>query len=64
LKGFDRIYLNPGQTGTITVKLDAQSFSYWSTTDHSWKVQPGQYRVMVGDSSTHLPLSEIIDFHS
>lgn len=63
LKGFKRIYLQPGQTKTITLTLDAQSFSYWSTAHHAWEIQPGTYRLMVGDSSANTPLHGVADFH-
>lgn len=64
LKGFQRVYLQPGQSRAVTVKLTAPSFSYWSTAHHAWRIQPGQYRLMVGDSSANCPLSTSIDFHS
>lgn len=64
LKGFKRVYLDPGQTKTITLKLDAQSFSYWSNLQHNWQIQPGKYLLMVGDSSVNLPLEQTVRFHS
>lgn len=63
LKGFQRVYLKPGQSKTITVNLDASAFSYWSTARHAWQIQPGRYRLMVGDSSADTPLSGEIEFH-
>ena len=33
----------------------AQAFSTWSTAQQAWVETPGQYRVMVGDSSANLP---------
>lgn len=62
LKGFQRVYLKPGQTKPVTVKLDASSFAYWSTAHHAWQIQPGEYTLMVGDSSVNLPLTQEIHF--
>lgn len=64
LKGFERVYLHPGQSRTVTIQLGAPSFSYWSTSRQAWMVQPGKYALMVGDSSADCPLSREIDFHS
>lgn len=63
LKGFERVSLEPGQTKTLTVKLDAQAFSYWSTGRRAWRIQPGTYRLMVGDSSADILLSKTVQFH-
>ncbi len=56
LKGFRKVMLSPGESKTVELKLDAHSFSYWSTTSHAWKVAQGSFQVMVGDSSANTPL--------
>ena len=56
LKGFRRLTLNPGQSQTAALTLDAQSFSYWSQKDHAWRIQPGTYSIMVGSSSVDIQL--------
>ncbi|MGH9607086.1 MAG: glycoside hydrolase family 3 C-terminal domain-containing protein [Terracidiphilus sp.] len=56
LKGFQKVMLDPGQSKTVELKLDAHSFSYWSTQSHAWQVAPGTFKVMVGDSSANTPL--------
>lgn len=60
LKGFRKVQLNPGESKTVELKLDAHSFSYWSVQSHAWKVAPGTFRVMVGDSSANTPLKGTI----
>ncbi|MGH9590313.1 MAG: glycoside hydrolase family 3 C-terminal domain-containing protein, partial [Terracidiphilus sp.] len=60
LKGFQKILLNPGESKTVELKLDAQSFSYWSAQSHGWKMAPGDFQVMVGDSSANTPLKSTI----
>ncbi|HEV2134073.1 MAG TPA: glycoside hydrolase family 3 C-terminal domain-containing protein [Terracidiphilus sp.] len=60
LKGFRKVMLNPGQSKTVELKLDAHSFSYWSVQSHAWKVAPGDFQVMVGDSSANTPLKGTI----
>jgi len=56
LKGFSKVILNPGESKTVEVKLDARAFSYWSEKAHAWTVAPGEFQVMVGDSSANTPL--------
>jgi len=56
LKGFRKVMLNPGESKTVELPLDAHSFSYWSEQAHAWKVAPGAFQVMVGDSSASTPL--------
>ena len=56
LKAFEKVALQPGQTRQVRLKLDARSLSHWDTNAHGWAISPGQYRIMVGDSSRDLPL--------
>src|SRR3984885_8398034 len=52
LKGFQRVYLSPGQSEKVTIPLDPMSFAYWNTQNNQWEVSAGTYQVMVGDSSS------------
>jgi beta-glucosidase len=56
LKGFQKLSLQPGQTGHAQVQLDARAFSHWDTASSAWVVTPGSYQVLVGGSSRNLPL--------
>jgi len=56
LAGFLRVALSPGQGATNTITLSPRSFAYWSTRHNAWRVAPGCYRIMAGDSSASLPL--------
>jgi beta-glucosidase len=60
LKGFRKVMLNPGESKTVELKLDAHSFSYWSAQSRAWKVAPGTFQVMVGDSSANTPLKSTL----
>jgi beta-glucosidase len=53
LKGFQRVTLQPGQTRQVSFRLGRSAFAWW---DGKWTVSPGSYALMVGDSSTNLPL--------
>jgi len=56
LKGFAKVSLQPGETKQVTVMLDQRAFSVWDTKTGQWTVVPGNYGVLVGDSSRDLPL--------
>jgi beta-glucosidase len=60
LKGFRKVMLSPGESKTVALKLDAHSFSYWSVQSRGWKVAPGTFQVMAGDSSANTPLKRTI----
>jgi beta-glucosidase len=51
LKGFQKLALQPGQTGHVHLTLDQRALSYWDTVSHAWKVAPGTYQIMAGSSS-------------
>jgi beta-glucosidase len=54
LKGFQRVYLSPGQSQKVTIALDPMSFAYWNTGENEWMVRAGTYQVMVGSSSSDI----------
>jgi beta-glucosidase len=56
LKGFATVVLQPGQTQRLTVTLYERAFSIWDTARKQWTVVPGEYEILVGDSSRNLPL--------
>jgi beta-glucosidase len=57
LKGFVRETVQPGQTVQVTIPLRISDLKYWDTTSSSWKIESGPVTLMVGGSSSNLPLS-------
>ncbi|WP_201777092.1 discoidin domain-containing protein [Streptacidiphilus neutrinimicus] len=57
LKGFQRITLNPGASGTVTFTVRAHDLAAWDTGSGHWVAGAGNYQILVGDSSRNLPLS-------
>lgn len=51
LKGFEKVFLEPGKTKTVKVTLDSRAFAYWETRIHDWYVEGGMYEIRVGASS-------------
>ncbi|MBV8898960.1 MAG: glycoside hydrolase family 3 C-terminal domain-containing protein [Verrucomicrobia bacterium] len=56
LKRFIKVFLQPGQTRTVTLSLPEQVLGYYDVTNHRWNVVPGEYEFRVGASSQDLPL--------
>ena len=51
LKGFEKVRLKPGESKVATMTLDNNSVSAWDSDANKWRVYPGTYSVMVGNSS-------------
>jgi beta-glucosidase len=60
LRGFQKVYLRPGQTRHLTFTLNRRAFSVWDATVHAWTTVPGPHQLWVGDSSRNLPLRAIV----
>ncbi|MDO5143928.1 MAG: glycoside hydrolase family 3 C-terminal domain-containing protein [bacterium] len=57
LKGFDKIELAPGETGTVSCVLDRRSFSFWDEGTHEWYAEPGLYQIEAAASSRDIRLA-------
>jgi len=57
LKGFGKVDLQPGETKTITVKLNRRAFSYYDIAKKGWTATPGDFGILVGSSSAKIELS-------
>lgn len=51
LKGFEKIFLKPGESGEVLIRLTEDAFSVWDERTHGWTVCPGTYTVSAGSSS-------------
>lgn len=56
LKGFSKVFLNPGETQTVTLKMDSTSFSYYKDSKKSFGYDPGIFQILVGASSKDIRL--------
>ncbi len=52
LKGFRKLFLQPGEAATVDFALNDRSFAVWSD---GWKVPAGSYDILVGDLKTEIP---------
>ncbi|KAK1656707.1 glycoside hydrolase superfamily [Colletotrichum godetiae] len=56
LRGFEKVPLNIGESGTVQFKLTRRELSVWDVVAQTWTLQEGNYTVFVGASSRNLPL--------
>lgn len=60
LKGFEKISLESGQSGTVTIDLSPEDFAYFDEQAHCWRVHPGQYTISIGTSSRDITSSATV----
>lgn len=60
LRDFAKVFLQPGETKTVTFVLNKRSFAYYNETAGDWFVESGEYTICIGASSRDLRLSESI----
>jgi len=62
LKGFSKIFLQPGETKQVTVQFDEHTFAHYNTHAGDWLIAGGEYVVEVGASVRDIRLSASIRF--
>jgi len=61
LKGFQKLYLDVGETEVLTFTLTADELSYWDTSISGWTVPTGTFQIDVGASSRDIRLGGSFD---
>jgi beta-glucosidase len=51
LKGFAKVYLEPGETQTVSIKLDFRAFAYYHPKYSAWITEDGEFDILIGASS-------------
>ncbi|MBQ3245383.1 MAG: glycoside hydrolase family 3 C-terminal domain-containing protein [Bacteroidales bacterium] len=51
LKGFRKVYLEPGQTKTVTFEITPEDLKYFDDVKHEWVLETGRFTAYVGSSS-------------
>ena len=60
LKRFKKIFLNSGENQTVEFEITPEDLAFWDDETHDWKVNSGQYSILLGTSSRHI--SHILSF--
>jgi beta-glucosidase len=56
LKGFQKVFLAPGESKKVTITLDRRSLAYYNAEAGTWDVARGPYKILVGSSSQDIEL--------
>jgi beta-glucosidase len=56
LKGFRKVFLQPGEKQTITLPLERRAFAFYDPAQGGWRTEKDVFRILVGSSSRDLRL--------
>ena len=60
LKGFAKVFLEPGEEKQVTISLNDRSFAVWSVLENAWVIEGGNYEVRIGASSRDIRLTAAV----
>jgi len=56
LKGFAKVFLQPGEAKEIRIPLDDKAFRCWNVRTNRWEVEGGPYEIRIGASAEDIRL--------
>jgi beta-glucosidase len=59
LKGFEKVFLEPGEKKTISIKLNRDAFAFYDPDRKQWVVEAGEFEILVGSSSKDIRLKSV-----
>lgn len=60
LKGFTKVYLEPGESKEVEIALDDKAFRYFNVLTNAWEVEGGAYEIRIGANALDIRLSQEI----
>ena len=61
LRGFAKVMLEAGESKKVTVALDDKAFRYFDIKSNSWKVEGGEYEIIVAASVNDIKLTQTVE---
>jgi beta-glucosidase len=61
LKGFKKLFLQPGEKKSITLEIKKADASFFSGETSSWVFEPGKFEILIGSSSRDIRLKDLIE---
>lgn len=61
LKGFKKVYLQPGEKQKVSIELDERAFSYYNVNINDWHAESGEYKIIVAASSRDSRLYDSVE---
>jgi beta-glucosidase len=59
LKGFTKVFLKPGETQTVSLTITPESLAFYDI-DMKYSVEPGEFEIMLGNSSRDADLQKVV----
>ena len=59
LKGFQKVFLKPGESRRLSIKLDDKAFRYFNVLTNQFEIESGAYELCVGASSQDIRLKDV-----
>lgn len=63
LKGFAKVSVEPGETVEAVIKLGKEAFAFYNPNSNLWTVEPGDFELLVGNSSRNITSRNRITLH-
>lgn len=61
LRGFEKVFLRPGESKTVSFELPQRAFSRYDERAQTFVTDPGEYVIYAGGSSADTPLSAVVE---
>ena len=58
LKGFGKVFLQPGETKDVDITIGKDALSFYDEASASWKAEPGVFTALIGDASDNITLKK------
>jgi beta-glucosidase len=57
LKGFDKVYLAPGESKIVSITLSKRDLSFWDVERNDWLAEEGDFEILLGTALDDIRLS-------
>ncbi len=64
LKGFAKVQIQPGETKTVSIKLDFRAFAFYHPAYKQWITEEGEFDILIGSSSADIQCMQTIHLRS
>ena len=54
LKGFEKVFLNPGEEKEVSITIDKAALSFFDADKHAWVAEPGEFEALIGNASDNI----------
>ncbi len=60
LKGFSKVHLDPGESAVVSIGLSRRSFAVYSESVEDWRVEAGDFEILLGSASDNIRVASTI----